>query len=58
MLIDSHAHLTDEKFNENRFDIISSLSKNNVEKDIKKQTRLVVKLGTVLYISTSLKYFT
>lgn len=32
MLIDSHAHLTDEKFNENRFDIISSLSKNNVEK--------------------------
>ncbi|MGN0961474.1 MAG: TatD family hydrolase [Christensenellales bacterium] len=32
MLIDTHAHLTDEKYNDNREELINSLQDNNVEK--------------------------
>ena len=32
MLIDTHAHLNDSKYNENREELISSLFSNNVEK--------------------------
>ena len=32
MLIDTHAHLTDEKYNDNRDELIRNLSDNNVEK--------------------------
>ena len=32
MLIDTHAHLNDNKYNENREELISSLFANNVEK--------------------------